>query len=150
MLRVWTDSQRSGLLDRHGPRGTTFVYDPKVASARAVSVAMPVRTASWDTAYGLAPIFDMNLPEGALRAYLMRSFAKATGSFDDFDLLGVVGRTQIGPIRYSDPNAELTEEVPFQSIDEEFSRHDEGESFSSTCSRNLPFIPDCPAPNRRS
>ena len=60
----------------------------------------------------------MNLPEGALRAHLMRSFAKATGSFDDFDLLGVVGRTQIGRIRYSDPDAELTEDVPFQSIDE--------------------------------
>jgi serine/threonine-protein kinase HipA len=129
MLRVWTDSQRSGLLDRHGPRGTTFVYDPKVASVRAVSVTMPVRTASWDTAYGLAPIFDMNLPEGALRAYLMRSFAKATGSFDDFDLLGVVGRTQIGRIRYSDPDAELTEEVPFQSIDEILRARRGGELF---------------------
>ena len=129
MLRVWTDSQRSGLLDRHGQRGTTFVYDPKVASARAVSVTMPARTASWDTRYGLAPIFDMNLPEGALRAYLMRSFAKATGTFDDFDLLGVVGRTQIGRIRYSDPDAELTEEVPFQSIDEILQARRGGELF---------------------
>ncbi len=129
MLRVWTDSQRSGLLDRHGPRGTTFVYDPQVASARAVSVTMPVRTASWDTPYGLAPIFDMNLPEGALRAYLMRSFAKATGTFDDFDLLGVVGRTQIGRIRYSDPDAELTEEVPFQSVDEILQARRGGELF---------------------
>ena len=129
MLRVWTDSQRSGLLDRHGQRGTTFVYDPKVASARAVSVTMPVRTASWDTPYGLAPIFDMNLPEGALRAYLMRSFAKATGTFDDFDLLGVVGRTQIGRIRYSDPDAELTEEVPFQSVDEILQARRGGELF---------------------
>jgi len=129
MLRVWTDSQRSGLLDRHGPRGTTFVYDPKVVSARAASVTMPVRTASWDTHYGLAPIFDMNLPEGALRAHLMRSFAKATGTFDDFDLLGVVGRTQIGRIRYSDPDAELTEEVPFQSVDEVLRARRGGELF---------------------
>ena len=129
MLRVWTDSQRSGLLDRHGQRGTTFVYDPKVAIARAVSVTMPVRTASWDTPYGLAPIFDMNLPEGALRAYLMRSFAKATGTFDDFDLLGVVGRTQIGRIRYSDSDAELTEEVPFQSVDEILQARRGGELF---------------------
>jgi serine/threonine-protein kinase HipA len=129
MLRVWTDSTRSGLLDRHGQRGTTFVYDPKVASIRAVSVTMPVRTASWDTPYGLAPIFDMNLPEGALRAYLMRSFAKATGTFDEFDLLGVVGRTQIGRIRYSDPDAELTEDVPFQSIDEILQARRGGELF---------------------
>ncbi len=129
MLRVWTDSRRSGLLDRHGQRGTTFVYDPKAASARAVSVTMPVRTASWDTSYGLAPIFDMNLPEGALRAYLIRSFAKATGTFDDFDLLGVVGRTQIGRIRYSDPDVELTEEVPYQSIDEILQARRGGELF---------------------
>ncbi len=118
MLRVWADSLRSGLLDRNGTRGTTFVYEPRVESARAVSVTMPVRTASWDTSNGLAPIFDMNLPEGALRAHLMRNFAKATGTFDDFDLLGVVGRTQIGRIRYSDPDAELNEDVPFQSVDE--------------------------------
>ena len=113
MLRVWTDGQHAGLLDRHGPRGTTFVYGPKVAPERAASVTMPVRTASWDASYGLAPIFDMNLPEGALRAHLTRSFAKATGSFDDFDLLGIVGRTQVGRLRYSDPDAELTEDVPF-------------------------------------
>ena len=129
MLRVWTDSQRSGLLDRHGTRGTTFAYDPKASLARAVSVTMPVRTASWDTPYGLAPIFDMNLPEGALRAHLTRSFAKATGTFDDFDLLGIVGRTQIGRIRYSAANAELTEDVPFQSVDEIVSARRGGELF---------------------
>jgi serine/threonine-protein kinase HipA len=135
MLRVWTDSQRSGLLDRHGPRGTTFVYDPKAARVRAVSVTMPVRTASWDTSHGLVPIFDMNLPEGALRAYLMRTFAKATGTFDDFDLLGVVGRTQIGRIRYSDPDAALTEEVPFQSVDEILQARRGGELFKYLLSK---------------
>ncbi|SRR6266508_2515534 len=118
MLRVWTDGQGSGFLDRHRAHGTTFVYEPKVASERAVSVTMPVRIASWDAAFGLVPIFEMNLPEGALRAHLMRSFAKATGSFDDLDLLSVVGRTQIGRIRYSAADAELSEDVPFQSIDE--------------------------------
>jgi serine/threonine-protein kinase HipA len=129
MLRVWTDSRPAGHLDRHRQRGTTFVYDPQAPAARAVSVTMPVRTASWDSAYGLAPIFDMNLSEGALRAHLMRSFAKATGSFDDFDLLAVVGRSQIGRIRYSDPDAQLTEDVPFQSIDEILRARRGGELF---------------------
>jgi serine/threonine-protein kinase HipA len=129
MLRAWTDNQPAGFLDRHGQRGTTFAYDPKADPQRAVSVTMPVRTSSWDTPHGLAPIFDMNLPEGALRAYLTRSFAKATGSFDDFDLLGVVGRTQIGRIRYSDPEAQLTEDVPFQSTDEILRARRGGELF---------------------
>jgi serine/threonine-protein kinase HipA len=118
MLRVWTDRQSAGHLDRHGLRGTAFAYQPKILAQRAVSVTMPIRTASWNAQYGLAPIFDMNLPEGALREYLIRSFAKAAGTFDDFDLLAVVGRTQIGRIRYSDVDAELDEDVPFQSIDE--------------------------------
>jgi serine/threonine-protein kinase HipA len=129
MLRVWTDSHPVGLLDRHRPRGTTFVYDRKTAAQRAVSVTMPVRTASWDTPHGLAPIFDMNLPEGALRSHLVRNFAKATGSFDDLDLLAVVGRTQIGRVRYSDADAELTEDVPFQSIDEILRARRGGELF---------------------
>ena len=100
-------------MGRHGRRGTAFVYEPKVGAGRAVSITMPVRTASWNAQHGLAPMFDMNLPEGALLDYLMRSFAKATGTFDDFDLLALVGRTQIGRIRYTDLDAELDEDVPF-------------------------------------
>lgn len=129
MLQVWTDSQRAGILDRHGRHGTTFVCDATAAPDRAVSVTMPVRTASWNAAFGLLPIFDMNLPEGALRAHLIRRFAKATGSFDDFDLLNVVGRSQIGRIRYSDPVVALSEDVPFQSIDEILRARRGGELF---------------------
>src|SRR5215475_5691340 len=135
MLRVWADQQSAGHMDRHGPRGKAFVYEPKVAAERAVSITMPVRTASWNTQHGLTPIFDMNLPEGALRAYLMRTFAKATGTFDDFDLLGVVGRTQIGRIRYTDPDAALTEEVPFQSVDEILQARRGGELFKYLLSK---------------
>ena len=44
---------------------------------------MPVRLPSWDTTFGLPPIFEMNLPEGVLRERLRLAFAKATGTFDD-------------------------------------------------------------------
>src|ERR1700726_1427245 len=117
MLRVWVDGRPVGTLDRF-ERGTTFVYDPTTDPNLAVSVTMPKRTASWDVLGGLAPIFEMNLPEGVLRERLMRRFAKALGSFDDFDLLSLVGKTQIGRIRYSGFAETLSEEVPFQSIDE--------------------------------
>lgn len=53
-----------------------------------------------------------------MRERLRRKFAKAIGTFDDLDLLGVVGRSQIGRLRYTAPDAELNEEVPFQSVDE--------------------------------
>lgn len=117
MIRVWTDGQRAGLLDRlDGGRGSTFAYDPRATTGRAVSVTMPVRVQSWDMDFGLPPIFEMNMPEGALREYLTRRFAKAQGTFDDFDLLTIVGRSQIGRIRYSTPDEELDEDVPFQSV----------------------------------
>src|SRR5437868_4100247 len=112
MIRVWSDAARAGVLDRLGPRGSTFAYEPTAERLRAVSLTMPVRVQSWDSKFGLLPIFEMNLPEGALRERLTRRFAKATGTFDDFDLLGVVGRSQIGRIRYSALDQDLTEEVP--------------------------------------
>ena len=118
MIRVWAGGERAGVLDRLGPRGSTFAYDPSAPPERAVSVTMPARVQSYDSKFGLLPIFEMNLPEGALRERLTRRFAKATGTFDDFDLLGIVGRTQIGRIRYSGMDEILSEAVPLQSIDE--------------------------------
>jgi serine/threonine-protein kinase HipA len=53
-----------------------------------------VQLPSWDTTFGLPPIFEMNLPEGVLRERLRLAFAKATGTFDEFDLLAIVGRSQ--------------------------------------------------------
>ena len=79
---------------------------------------MPIRLASWDTPVGVAPIFEMNLPEGALRERLRLAFAKATGTFDDLDLLAIVGRSQLGRVRYTGDNEQLDEDVPFQSVDE--------------------------------
>lgn len=118
MIKVWTDSQEAGMLDRSGERGSSFAYAPEALPVRAVSATMPVRLQSWDSRFGLPPIFEMNLPEGVLRERLRLAFAKATGSFDEFDLLGVVGRSQVGRIRYTGQREQLQEDVPFQSVDE--------------------------------
>jgi serine/threonine-protein kinase HipA len=90
---------------------------------------MPVRLSSWSTPFGLLPIFEMNLPEGFLRERLRLAFAKATGAFDEFDLLSIVGRTQVGRIRYTGDKEELREDVPFQSIDEILERKRGGDLF---------------------
>jgi len=118
MIKVWTDAADAGLLDRHGTRGSSFVYLPDITRARAVSATMPVRLPSWDVQFGLPPIFEMNLPEGVLRERLRLAFAKATGTFDEFDLLGIVGRSQVGRIRYTGQKERLQEDVPFQSVEE--------------------------------
>ena len=118
MIKVWTDAAEAGLLDRQDERGSTFAYLPDTPPSRSVSVTMPVRLASWTAPFGLAPIFEMNLPEGFLRERLRLAFAKATGAFDEFDLLSVVGRSQLGRIRYTGDREQLHEDVPFQSVDE--------------------------------
>ena len=118
MIKVWTDEAEAGLLDRSGERGSTFAYLPDTSAARAVSLTMPVRLPSWTVLFGLPPIFEMNLPEGFLREHLRLAFAKATGTFDEFDLLSVVGRSQVGRIRYTGDKEQLDEDVPFQSVDE--------------------------------
>lgn len=139
MIKVWTDSAEAGLLDRSGDRGSTFVYLPETIGIRAVSVTMPVRLASWDTRFGLAPIFEMNLPEGVLRERLRLAFAKATGTFDDFDLLGIVGRSQVGRIRYTGQKEKLEEDVPFQSVDEILERRRGGDLFRYLIERFASF-----------
>ena len=139
MMKIWADGLEAGLLDRHGRRGSSFAYLPDAAPERAVSVTMPVRLASWDVDFGLAPIFEMNLPEGALRERLRLAFAKATGSFDEFDLLAVVGRSQIGRLRYSGRHDRLDEGVPFQSVDEILAARRKGDLFRHLIERFAAF-----------
>src|ERR1700677_4550538 len=129
MIKVWTDAAEAGLLDRHGERGSTFAYLPGTPAARAASLTMPVRLESWSVPFGLPPIFEMNLPEGVLRERLRLAFAKATGTFDEFDLLSVVGRSQVGRIRYTGDQEQLNEDVPFQSVDEILKRKRGGDLF---------------------
>lgn len=139
MIKVWTDATEAGLLDRFDSRGSVFAYQPGVEPGRAVSVTMPVRLPSWNFQYGLLPIFEMNLPEGVLRERLRFAFAKAAGTFDEFDLLGVVGRSQVGRIRYTGQQEQLQEDVPFQSVDEILEKRRGGELFRYLIDKFAPF-----------
>lgn len=138
MIKVWSDRLETGLLDTRGERGSTFAYHPRLADQRAVSLTMPVRVESWDMAYGLAPIFEMNLPEGALRERLRLVFAKTTGSFSDFDLLSIVGRSQVGRLRYTRPDEPLDEQIPFQSVQEILAEKGGGALFQYLIERFAP------------
>ncbi len=129
MIKAWTDAAEAGLLDRFGARGSTFAYQTNAPPLRAVSVTMPVRVPSYNASFGLLPIFEMNLPEGVLRERLRLTFAKATGTFDDFDLLSIVGRSQVGRIRYTGAQETLQEDVPFQSVDEILEKRRGGDLF---------------------
>ncbi len=94
-----------------------FGYREGAAPANAVSLTMPVRADQYDSMAGLLPIFEMNLPEGALKERLRLQFAKAIPEFDDLDLLRIVGSSQIGRLRYSQ-HEQIDPAVPGQDLQE--------------------------------
>lgn len=75
---------------------------------------MPVRADQYDSMAGLLPLFEMNLPEGALRERLRLQFAKTIPEFDDLDLLQIIVTSQIGRLRYSLQD-KMSDEVPMQA-----------------------------------
>lgn len=117
-LNVFAGDARAGRLERSDrePDSILFAYAEHCAPEQAVSLTMPVRTDQYDASGGLLPIFEMNLPEGALRERLQLRFAKAIPEFDDLDLLTIVGASQIGRLRYS--QQDLRPDVPAQDLDE--------------------------------
>ncbi len=109
-LQVFAGGASAGVLSRRParPLGTSFVYGPGAPCGAQVSLTMPVRPESWDTGHGLHPIFEMNLPEGLLRDWLVKLFSKAVGEVDDFRLLQLTGHAQLGRLRFADPGAGQT------------------------------------------
>jgi serine/threonine-protein kinase HipA len=70
---------------------------------------MPVVRDQYDSMSTVHPVFEMNLPEGALLEKLRLRFAKAIPDFDDLALLEIVGQSQIGRLRYTRPGSQPEE-----------------------------------------
>lgn len=118
-LNVFASGRLAGRLDRSDREEDTilFTYRSDCPGQSAVSITMPVRADQYDAMSGLLPIFEMNLPEGALKERLRLQFVKAIPQFDDLDLLSIVGSSQIGRLRYTQ-KAQLEEAVPKQDLAE--------------------------------
>lgn len=104
-LNVYTSEELTGTLARSdlAPDTTLFSYRASCSPSSAVSLTVPVVRDSYDAMNGLLPIFDMNLPEGALREALREAFSKTIPAFDDLSLLSIVGHSQIGRLRFMSP-----------------------------------------------
>jgi len=102
-LAVWAADYRAGLLGRSpDQRQFVFAYGPNAElPGSQVSLTMPVRLESW-LSRDLHPIFQMNLPEGALLEAIRRAIAKLVGN-DDLAILRTTGGDQIGRNRFSLP-----------------------------------------------
>ena len=98
-LHISVSGMAVGALGRGQPRAdSVFTYAENAQEQNAVSLTMPVRLESYTWDQGIHPIFEMNLPEGALRDELVRRFSKAVRGFDDFAMLAIVGPYQLGRV----------------------------------------------------
>ncbi len=135
-LAVWAADQRAGLLDQTpGQHRYVFAYGQDLLTRDAqVSLTMPVRLESWSSR-DLHPIFQMNLPEGALLEAIRRSIAKLVGD-DDLTILRITGGNQVGRNRFSLPGeliAGITES--HESLDELLTYPDTEELFHELVSK---------------
>jgi serine/threonine-protein kinase HipA len=102
-LDVYSGERLAGTLARSQVEEDAYLFDyaEDCPVESAVSITMPVVRDQYDSTSGLLPIFEMNLPEGALLEKLRSQFAKLIPNFDVLDLLAIVGRSQIGRLRYA-------------------------------------------------
>jgi serine/threonine-protein kinase HipA len=101
-LNVWIEGKPVGALE--GPDPYVFAYHADTPSPLAVSLTMPVRLQSWSDR-ALHPIFQMNLPEGAMLIAVRQAIAKIART-DDLSLLRILGGYQIGRNRFTPPDEE--------------------------------------------
>jgi serine/threonine-protein kinase HipA len=116
-LDVFTDTRLAGTLARSQIEEDAFLfgYIPDCRDEDAVSLTMPVVRDQYDSMNGLLPIFEMNLPEGALLERLRMQFSKLIPNFDSLDLLAIVGQSQIGRLRYT-ASGTTPADIPEQNL----------------------------------
>lgn len=128
-LAVWAGGKRAGLLARETKGEYVFAYNPGTDPDAQVSLTMPVRLQSW-TSRELHPVFQMNLPEGALLEAIRRAIAKVVGE-DDLSVLRVTGGNQVGRNRFALPQdgSPYSEDTP-ESLEELLTYPDTRELFN--------------------
>jgi serine/threonine-protein kinase HipA len=118
-LDVFASERFAGTLSRSDLEIDAFLfgYLKETRAEDAVSLSMPVVADQYDSMGAIHPIFEMNLPEGALLERLRLTFAKAVPDLDGLGLLAIVGQSQIGRLRYALPGA-APAPVPAQNLKE--------------------------------
>jgi serine/threonine-protein kinase HipA len=111
MIKVWTDHHLAGFLDRYESRGSTF-YMIRARSLRAPFLS------PWNILSGLAPIFEMNIQVRIIKRPGRLGEGEPQPFPESAFRLAIVGRSQMGRIRYTGAEDELDQAVPFESVDE--------------------------------
>ena len=135
MANIFVNRQPVGTLSREEPVNR-FAYEADVPPSLGVSLLMPVAAGPYSAERSevLHPVFDMSLPEGALRDAVSNLFAKALPAIDDLALFQIVGRSLIGRIRFGESAAQL-DQVPAHNLRDLLKTRGTGELFAELLTR---------------
>lgn len=98
-MNVFANYAHAGALGRTG-ENVRFSYQREAGPEQTVSLTMPLNETPYLAPPGeIHPIFDMNLPEGALHEAIRRMFLKVLPEIDKLTMLQITGRSQIGRLR---------------------------------------------------
>lgn len=96
-LKVYTNKTLCGDLAFENEQ---YVFNYKDSATSVVSLTMPIRKSSWNSKR-LHPIFEMNMPEGALREAIKNHFAKIQ-NMDDISFLKLIGPYMLGRVKFNE------------------------------------------------
>jgi len=96
-LKVYTNRLLCGELSYEDEQ---YVFNYKDDATSVVSLTMPIRKSSWNSKK-LHPVFEMNMPEGALREAIKNHFAKVH-NMDDINFLRLVGPYMLGRVKFNE------------------------------------------------
>lgn len=94
-LKVYINKNHNGNLNLEDEK---YIFNYLENANELVSLTMPLRSASWDSKK-LHPIFQMNMPEGALKDAIKNHFAKIQ-KMDDFNFLKLIGPYMLGRVKF--------------------------------------------------
>ncbi len=93
-MQVYVNHAETGTLSKE----EKFIFNYDAKAQDIVSLTMPIRSESWSS-QELHPIFQMNMPEGALREAIKNHFAKIE-KMDEMGLLKLIGPYVLGRVKF--------------------------------------------------
>ncbi|MBU1658500.1 type II toxin-antitoxin system HipA family toxin [bacterium] len=96
-VKVYTNTSLCGALSYEDEQ---YIFNYKDEATSVVSLTMPIRKSSWNSKK-LHPIFEMNMPEGALKEAIKNHFAKIQ-TMDDINFLKLIGPYMLGRVKFNE------------------------------------------------
>ena len=115
-LDAYSNNAPIGTLEQVDLTSYVFTYAPGCTDDQSISLLMrPSVKREWEHRF-LHPVFQVSLPEGALRQVLTRNYAKQFDHFGDTELLATVGSHLVGRNKVTPHGSPLVTESPTENL----------------------------------